>query len=195
MKISEFGYWENSTSEGHGVDAGLAKGLVEFLKETGAKSIYDFGCGTGYYTNTLYEAGFDCTGYDGNPNTRELAGNLCFIANLATPLYMKPVDWVLCLEVAEHVPELFESILLSNIHRHNNCGVIISWSIPEYGGDGHVNPKDNYYVVDKFMKLGYSYDHIATNNLRKTPATYPNPCYWFSNTLLVFRKYGDTDAV
>ena len=189
MKINDkYGYWENDTTEGHGTDAGLAWGLVKFFDREQVHSIYDFGCGDGYYTRSLYDAGFHILGYDGNPNTPKITNGLCEVANLALPLLLKPRDWVMCLEVAEHIPEEFEKVFISNIDKNCIRGVIISWAIPGQGGDGHVNCKSNLYVDTKFRELGFSLDLDSTEFLRNSCNSYPTPCYWFSETIMIFRR-------
>ena len=36
-------------------------------------------------------------------------------------------DWVLSLEVGEHVPSRYEDMYLRNLHAHNCKGIILSW--------------------------------------------------------------------
>jgi hypothetical protein len=43
---------------------------------------------------------------------------------LTLPLALPITDWVLSLEVGEHVPSASEGMLIRNIHRHNCKGVI-----------------------------------------------------------------------
>lgn len=189
MKINPtYGYWENDTTEGHGWDQGIANGILHYLKLQNAKDVYDFGCGTGYYTKYLNDSGIFCIGYDGNPNTREIASQYCYPLNLAESQLFMPVDWVISLEVAEHIPPEKEKVFIDNVHKANTKGVIISWSIPEYGGDGHVNSKNNSYVIDLFNYLGYYYDKPFTDILRTFASPYPTPCYWFSKTIMIFKK-------
>jgi SAM-dependent methyltransferase len=194
MRINERGYWEGKEGLPHGVDLGLAKELARFFSKNNADLVFDLGCGNGFYTHYLNNyGGMLCEGYDGNPFTKELAGDNCYVADLSVPQEFGKANWVMSLEVAEHIPEEFEDVFIDNLHRHNTEGIVISWSIPTFGGDGHVNPKENSYVIDKFTKLGYKYDEDSTITLRYSCAGYPNPCWWFGFTIFVFRK--DKNAI
>lgn len=189
MKISERGYWENETPEGHAHDEGLAKALAEFFTQNNTNEVFDFGCGTGYYSRVLRDEGIFSIPVDGNPYTAKfLHDALLCIADLSKPMHFLPADWVLCLEVGEHIPEEFESTFFDNLDKHNRNGVVLSWAIPGQGGDGHVNCKTNEYIIDKMKFLGYEFDKESTNFLRESCAKYPKDGWWFRNTLMVFRR-------
>jgi cyclopropane fatty-acyl-phospholipid synthase-like methyltransferase len=190
LKINSRGYWENETQEGHGVDESIAKAIKIFLQTEIARlwktpiSVVDIGCGNGYYTQVLNSDGVTCLGFDGNPYTEFISNRFCSVADFSVKQELGLYDWVLSLEVGEHIPEEYEDIFIDNLHRHNRYGMIISWSIPEYGGDGHFNPKPNSYIIDKITKLGYTLDKTYTDIIRNKA----NNCYWFRETLFVFRK-------
>jgi hypothetical protein len=188
MKINERGYWENDTTEGHGHDEGLAKALAVFFKNNKARDIIDIGCGDGYYTKYLLNNNIKCDGYDGNPNTELITDGLCCMFDFTYPMAIAPYDWTLSLEVGEHIPKNFEDMFIKNLVDTNIYGAVVSWSIPEYGGDGHVNPRSNEYITNKFFDLGMYLDIESMDILRNSVAKYPTPCYWFSRTLFVFRK-------
>ena len=126
MKINERGYWENNTLEGHGVDRSLARGLVNFFKqeyydfeENSKIFILDIGCGNGFYTKLLNDQSeLVCDGYDGNPYTPEITNGLCKVADFSKRIDFENIpvyDWVLCLEVGEHIPAEFEDDFIWNI--------------------------------------------------------------------------------
>lgn len=191
MKINSRGYWENPTAEGHGHDEGLAKALVEFLEDNrdGIMTIWDVGCGDGYYTKYINEYGnFLCFGLDGNPNTESIAGEDCEIVDLSLPINFPSKSWVLCLEVGEHIPAEYEQTFLQNLDRLNRDGIILSWAIRGQGGDGHVNCLDNWEVIERMVNMGYHIDMSDTNRLRNKCAKYPETGWWFRNTLMVFRR-------
>lgn len=68
-EISERGYWIGDVRDWHHTDWKLANAIVDFLYNEQAKTVVDFGCGEGDYTRLLLHHGFECTGYDGNPDT------------------------------------------------------------------------------------------------------------------------------
>ncbi len=37
-------------------------------------------------------------------------------------------DWIISLEVAEHIPAQFESIYIDNLVKHAKEGIILSWA-------------------------------------------------------------------
>ena len=48
-------------------------------------------------------------------------------------------DWVLSLEVGEHVPPAHEMMYLRNLHAHACQGLVLSWAYLGKYGVGHVN--------------------------------------------------------
>ena len=48
-------------------------------------------------------------------------------------------DWVICMEVAEHIPREFEHVFLLNLVASAQKGVLLSWGLPGQNGIGHVN--------------------------------------------------------
>ncbi|KAK7004452.1 hypothetical protein BgiMline_005973, partial [Biomphalaria glabrata] len=51
--------------------------------------------------------------------------------DLTAPHYGLPIyDWILSIEVAEHIPAKFEEIYLDNLVRHAREGIILSWAVP-----------------------------------------------------------------
>lgn len=186
LMINPRGYWE--FEGGHSVDIGLANALVSFFNKKKAEVVIDIGAGNGYYTEVLIKNGIYCLAYDGNPHSERLTNGLVRVADFSIPQDLGVFDWVLSLEVGEHIPEEYEDIFIDNLHTHNKEGMVISWSIPEYGGEGHFNPRPNEYIINKITKLGYTLDELNTKKLRNSPAKYPEPCYWFSKTIMVFNK-------
>ena len=71
----------------------------------------------------LKKAGLNIDGFDGNPYTETLTNGLAKVIDLTKPhKFNKPYDWVISLEVAEHIPKKFESIYVNNLHNNNNKG-------------------------------------------------------------------------
>merc|ERR1712046_400924 len=78
-------------------------------------------------------------------------------------------DWVMSLEVAEHIPPAGTAAFVTNLHNLNRKGVIISWAIatPWQPGHRHVNNRDNHEVIKLFKMLGYTYDQESTLSIRR----------------------------
>ena len=178
------GVWSGKDSgEYHYFSKVLSKNLYNFFKSNNAHSIIDLGAGQGDYTRYFISQGIFASCYDGNVDTQELSDGLCAVLNLAQPLKLAKYDWVLSLEVGEHLPKNFEDTFIANLDRLNTYGVVLSWAIPGQGGDGHVNEQDNDYIKQKFIELGYINDTEAEEELRKGDVV-----WWFKNTIMVFRK-------
>ena len=186
MEINERGYWENPTGEGHGVDKSVGNAIATLLKSFPvAPYVIDIGCGDGWYTKCLNSFGIPTVGYDGNPYTFELCGREPFgIADFSKPQWLGLYDFVLSLEVGEHIPEEYEDIFLDNLTKHAKYGIIMSWAVPGQGGDGHVNCRSNRYIINKMSELGFALNVDRTNYLRNAVTN----CYWFADTLMVFEK-------
>ena len=181
--ISNTGSWHRDTLNGYFYDSGLSEAIANYLKEKDAKSVYDLGCGGGKYTRSLIDKGFDCSGYDGNPYTKDITEGLCGVLDLSEEHDLEVRDYVVCLEVAEHLPEQFESTLINNIHNSNSKGVVLSWAVEGQGGEGHVNCRNNDYVENIFLGLGYTQNKGAQKTLREASSL-----SWFKNTIMVFEK-------
>ncbi|CAG5124210.1 unnamed protein product, partial [Candidula unifasciata] len=51
--------------------------------------------------------------------------------DLTAPQYGLPAyDWVVSVEVGEHIPAKFEDIYLDNLARHAKEGIVLSWAVP-----------------------------------------------------------------
>jgi len=176
------GIWNIDNDKEHFPDKKLTKGLIHFFQDNQAKSIVDLGCGNGYYVKSLKEEGLNIHGYDGNPNTPQMTDGLCGIKDLSEPfLFDKKFDWVMSLEVGEHLPKKFESIFIDNLVNNAKTGVLVSWAVKGQGGVGHYNEQNNDYIIKQFEKRGMFYDEDTSNLLRSNCSL-----KWFRNTIMIF---------
>ena len=108
----------------------MDRGLVSALaKHFAGGSVLELGAGKGCYSAALRRTGL-MTGVraiDGAPGVAEMTGGLVHTADLTAELQLGAADWVLCLEVAEHIPRAFEERLLANLDSHNRRGIVMSW--------------------------------------------------------------------
>ncbi len=184
QSIHAHGYWTDSYNENL-FDKGLSDALITYLNDNNANTCVDFGCGTSaYYVRYLNKNHFLCDGFDGNPNSFKISKGLVKIQDLAESFHLdKKYDFVISLEVAEHIPKEYEKIYIENLHRHNAQGIIISWARIGQGGRGHVNEKDNISVKKIFENLGYVNDVEGENFLRSKAQL-----KHFKNTVMIFKK-------
>jgi len=184
--ISETGFWNiegTKFEHEHCYDAALSNSILDLAKKLDIKRCYDFGCGPGKYVNHLRDHGIEASGFDGNPITDYIRN--CHTLDLTSNFNLAPVKFLTCLEVCEHVPKVYEDILLANIDKHIVPGgtLVLSWAIIGQGGFGHVNCQNNDYVINKISLMNYTYDPLQSQILRNTASV-----SWFKNTIMVFNK-------
>lgn len=95
-----------------------------------------------------------------------------------------PYDWVVSVEVGEHVPAEQMEIFVNNLVTLARHGVIITWAVPGQGGRSHVNEMDNAAVIQVMEHRELEYDEEATVSLRNTVEIR----WYLRNTIMVFRK-------
>jgi cyclopropane fatty-acyl-phospholipid synthase-like methyltransferase len=185
VTIDERGFWVGNDADiRHTYDTGMGYALVKFFKNEQAASVVDLGCGMGDYVRTLLDHQISAAGYDGNPDTPELSKGLCGVFDLSAPADLgKRYDWVVSLEVAEHIPKEYETHFVENLDRHNRKGIVLSWALVGQGGFGHFNCQNNDYVKDLLAQYGYINDLEAEEVIRSEVHF-----TWFRDTLMVFRR-------
>ena len=182
--IHQNGYWVGlEASCQHCYDPALGEGIANFFLKENATRVVDFGCGMGDYVKTFRDKGINAFGCDGNPNTPQLTQNLGIVLDLSNPVqFDMKADWIMSLEVGEHLPPQFEDIFINNLHNNNVKGMVLSWAVKGQGGYGHFNEQNNDYIKEKICRLGYTNDIESENALREISTL----CY-FKNTVMVFR--------
>ena len=162
--------------------------LEELFRTENVTSLSDFGAGVGQYgvylksriPNLVYH------GYDGAGDIESFTSGVVKYFDLTIPLELPVTEWIISLEVGEHIPSKFEGMYLRNLHRHNCKGVILSWGVLGQGGENHVNTHSNEYITQVFDDLGYVRDLNLESKLRNTDDNY----YWFIQSTMVFRRRG-----
>mmetsp|Transcript_1728 Transcript_1728/g.3791 ORF Transcript_1728/g.3791 Transcript_1728/m.3791 type:complete len:339 (-) Transcript_1728:4749-5765(-) len=163
--------------------------IFEFSREN-TTSVNDFGAGIAQYKAAITSAlpHIEYRAYDGAGNGEEYTSGMMQYADLTIPLDLPVADWVISLEVGEHIPSKYEGMLLRNIHRHNSKGVILSWAVLGQKGHSHINDHSNEYIVRTFVGMGYIHDIELSNRLRNGTDNY----MWFTKSIMVFRKVSRT---
>jgi len=182
MEISERGYWIGHDPKEHRFDERLANGIYNIVRMR-EPVIVDIGCGDGSYVKFFLEHNHTCHGYDGNPDTEKITGGLCKVQDFSKPVFIGVYDAVISLEVGEHIPAEYEDIFIRNLIDATKSILILSWAIEGQGGFGHVNCRNNNYIIDKIEKFDFSHIDFFSSYLRRNTTL-----SWFKNTLLVFMK-------
>lgn len=179
------GFWIGlDAGKHHRFDRPLAEAIVNLFQDNGAIDVVDFGCGMGHYVKYFQDAGFNAEGSDGNPDTAELSKGFASVQDLTVPFDLeKKFDWVMSLEVGEHIPKPHETIFIENLIRHCKEGIVLSWAKKGQGGRGHFNCQNNDYIKELFASYGFKNDQEAEERLRESSTR-----YWFVDTIMVFRR-------
>nr|XP_045604921.1 uncharacterized protein LOC123762454 [Procambarus clarkii] len=123
-------------------------------------------------------------GWDGAANIDEFTNGRIASVDLASPVNLGgPFEWVMSLEVGEHIPESGERNFLDNLVKHACVGVVLSWAVPGQNGHSHVNCRTNDYVKTEMAARGLEWDKEASMKLRENV----DQLTYFKNTLMVFR--------
>ena len=146
-------------------DTGLVRAMYKTLLASRvpgrhAKSVLDLGAGVGQFGHTLLSLHPTARyrGMDGSGNIDALTNGFVKYADLAQPLEAPRADWVVSLEVAEHLPNQREGFYVRNLHAMNCLGLLLSWGMLGQGGLSHINNHPPEYLVETFESLGYTYD-------------------------------------
>jgi len=160
QSVHDRGYYLDQQEKiGGATESTLVESIMELYD---IKTVVDIGCGAGRYTKQFIEAGVSCTGYDGNPLTPEMTDGLCSVLDITEPVDIGKFDLVFCLEVAEHIPEEFTDVFLKNLYDASDWLLVISWATVGLEWEGHVNCRNNDYVIDKLASFGFTFDAEGT---------------------------------
>jgi SAM-dependent methyltransferase len=185
MQINDLGFWETTDQTGHIHDLSISAALCKYLADKKATTVVDFGCGLGDYAKAFKAEGYKVEAYDGNPNTETLSGGIAKVLDLSKQFYLgKKFDVVLSLEVGEHIPAEFEDQFIDNITKHAKKHLVISWAIEGQGGSGHVNCRNNNYIIGQIEDRGFKFNFNDSEKIRKAATN----ASWFGYTIMVFDK-------
>eukprot|EP00445_Apocalathium_hangoei_P088228 CAMPEP_0204210928 /NCGR_PEP_ID=MMETSP0361-20130328/74274_1 /ASSEMBLY_ACC=CAM_ASM_000343 /TAXON_ID=268821 /ORGANISM="Scrippsiella Hangoei, Strain SHTV-5" /LENGTH=568 /DNA_ID=CAMNT_0051175129 /DNA_START=59 /DNA_END=1762 /DNA_ORIENTATION=- len=151
------------------VDEGLLPALASTVFSVG-DAIGDFGASLGGYSKFFNLTGLlQAFAFDGAEGVVAASGGAVQRLALDKPFSLwRTFDWVLCLEVLEHIPAKFERAALENLRRHAAKGAVISWAplYTTYLDPLHVNGKDDAEAREALRAVGFERDEAATALLR-----------------------------
>jgi hypothetical protein len=181
-------------------DKGFGNSLVEYF---GNATVYDIGAGVGQFEVFSQGSSVRTWAFDGGNNIELMEGvqvpvrkdpnyvipKVCWI-DASVPLTMEPKDWVISIEVGEHIAKAKESIFIDNLVKLAIRGVILTWAIKGQGGHQHINEQNNEYIIHEMNKRGMRYDRAQSMRFRNSVTWWP----WLRNTVMVFHKQTATSS-
>jgi len=164
-----------------------AKVIVPFIiKLLQPLNVVDVGCGRGTWLAAFIDNGVtDVVGIDGEYIDRAqlyIPQDTFQALDIAAPFSLTRIfDLVVCLEVAEHLPESHADSFVRSLCRLGPAA-LFSAAIPYQGGTNHQNEQWQDYWVRKFQNNGY----IVVDCLR--PAFWNNPDidWWYRQNMMLF---------
>ena len=148
-------------------------------------SLVDMGCATGALVTWATYRGVDAVGVDlAAPEHPPFLR-----ADLRYPLDLgRTFQWVLCWEVAEHLPEGAADILCQTLVRHMDPSgrVLFTAARPGQRGPGHINVQPPAYWTAKFAALGLAPAPGESRQLRETWLACAPRTPWYGRNAMVF---------
>ena len=169
-------------------DEGLVRALLRLVLRASPhrlNSLNDFGAGVGQYGHSLLtlEPSLRYRGYDGAGDVRRYTDGFVRFVDLSMPLSLPRADYVLSVEVGEHIPPEHEFMYVRNLHAHNCRGIVLSWANLEQIGVAHVNTHSRKYLLNLLASLGYVHNAKVSRALRAASSH-----GWLKNNLLMFDR-------
>lgn len=169
--------------------------IAEFNEMLPVRSVLDVGCGRGVWLAEWIRQGVaDAHGVEGaSIAVSRLAVSRERISkyDISRPFDLeRRFDLIVCLEVAEHIPEERADKLLDNLVRHGDQ-ILFSAAVPGQGGANHFNERPLEYWREKFAARGYRcFDPIRRRILEDRKV---EP--WYRYNTLFYAKEGTVGAL
>jgi hypothetical protein len=183
MEITKSGAWIVGVSDpGHYYSKQVSDLIIDIVKKKKPSIVYDFGCGYGEYLRDISPLVHEAVGFEAYPN-KTIYENI-HQTDLSAPILLEnPADVSISLEVGEHIPSEFEQIFIDNLCNNTKNTLILSWAVEGQIGDGHVNCRNNDYIIAEVEKRGFIFDDSILE-IRKSF----DMNNWFYNTLMLFNR-------
>ncbi|MDB5120191.1 MAG: hypothetical protein JWN56_1409 [Sphingobacteriales bacterium] len=159
--------------------------IFNLIKPT---NVIDIGCGTGSWLSVAKQLGAaNVLGVDGiftGTNMLCIEESEFKEHDLRSPLNLTThYDLAICLEVAEHLPEIAADNLIDVLTAHSDI-ILFSAAIPGQGGQFHVNEQWPEYWQRKFAEKGY----ITFDILRNRFWNNEDVDWWYKQNMFIYAK-------
>lgn len=151
-------------------------------------SILDVGCGTGTWLKVARDLGVkEIMGMDGaieSKNNLKIPASAFLEKDLRKPFELgRRFDLVMCLEVAEHLPEQNAATLIRSLCKHGD-NILFSAAIPDQGGQGHINEQ----WPDYWQSLFSEYSFKGYDILRPQFWNNEKVDLWYRQNMILFSR-------
>lgn len=149
------------------------------------QSLLDVGCAEGVHVRWAQEHGVHAVGLDlaVPPNDATLVQ-----ADLREPVDLgRQFEWVLCWEVAEHLPVSASDTLVDTLVRHMDPRgrILFTAAGPGQRGPGHINLQFQHFWLQKFADLGVAFSEPQTRILRAAWLKCSPSTSWYGRNVMV----------
>lgn len=150
------------------------------------RSVIDIGCGIGTWLSVAKELGVnEILGVDApfvDAQKMLINQHEFFPLDLRTPFDLKrKFDWVISLEVAEHLPETSAADFVKSLVAHGDR-ILFSAAVPFQGGQHHLNEQWPVYWQQLFQNHGFEAYDILRSRFWDEKGIEP----WYRQNMLIF---------
>jgi SAM-dependent methyltransferase len=168
--------------------------LGPLLREFTPQSVVDVGCGSGGWARVALDAGIaDVVAIDGDFVDRtalQIPVDRFQPLDLREPLKLdRRFDLVVCMEVAEHLPEERGPGLIDDLCALADL-VLFSAAVPGQGGVAHLNLRWQSYWAELFGTRGFGVTDIRPRYWRDAPIA-----WWYRQNAMLARRGGRNDVI
>jgi SAM-dependent methyltransferase len=163
----------------------IVPSIIELVKPT---SVVDIGCATGAWLAAFRRYGVaDIFGID-NGTIRDQDLQISPVNfkmhDLRKPLRLgRTFDLVVCLEVAEHLPDEHAENLIETLTIHGPL-ILFSAAIPFQGGEGHINEQ----WQDYWAKLFEKHQYLPIDYIRSRVWNNERVEWWYSQNTILYAE-------
>jgi len=159
-------------------DPGVAAAVLDIVRNS---TVLDLGAGLGQYGVWFGSEVKSYAAFDGALNVESFTGGYVCWTDLTEPFLGPQRDYVLSLEVGEHLPKSAQFVFVDSLTALARKCVFVSWAVPGQGGHGHANELPNEDVEKMFSERGFGRNETAERRVR-AQSVFP----WFRNTFMVY---------
>lgn len=131
------------------------------IRAVAPKQMLDVGCALGMLVESLRDRGVDATGIDISPfaisQVREDIKPFCAVSSILEPFPQGHYDFIICMEVVEHLSEADASQAVTNLCRHSD-DILLTTSPLDFREATHFNVQPPEYWAGLFALNGFYRD-------------------------------------